>query len=164
MGIILAAEHPDEIRGLILVDIAPPDPMPRPWSQQAPASLTTEAETAAYLRQRYPSFTPVYIENRLKHGFMRQPDGTLKQKPTGSPNMTSYYTDLWPYVERIHVPTKLILGSESSLVTAEKRDKMKQLIVGIEVVTIKGATHMVPQDKPKEFERQVVAFLKKIPL
>lgn len=33
LGMILASEHPSEVRGLVLVDIAPPDPSPRSWSQ-----------------------------------------------------------------------------------------------------------------------------------
>jgi len=73
--------------------------------------------------------------------------------------MTSYYIDLWPYVERIRVPTKLILGSESQLVTPEKKDRMVKLIHGLELSTVKGAGHMVPQDKPKEFEKEVKTFL-----
>ena len=122
MSMILAAEHPDEVKGLILVDIAPPDQVSRPWSQQAPESMKNEAEAKAYLKQRYPGFSPEYVENRLKHGFVKQPNGSLKPKPTGSPTMTSYFTDLWPYVERIRVSAKLILGSESPLVTPEKRE------------------------------------------
>jgi pimeloyl-ACP methyl ester carboxylesterase len=162
MGMILAAEHPDEVKGLILVDIAPPDPVSRPWSQQAPEALKNEVEVTAYLRQRYPGFAAEYIENRLRHGFIRRPDGSLKPKPTGSPTMTSYYTDLWPYVERIRVPAKLVLGSESPLVTPEKRERMTKLIPGLEVSTVKGASHMVPQDKPAEFEEEVRAFLQRL--
>jgi pimeloyl-ACP methyl ester carboxylesterase len=159
MGMILAAEHPDEVKGLILVDIAPPDPISRPWGQQAPSSFSNEADVVTYLRQRYLGFTTEYIDNRLRHGFKTQSDGTIIPKPTGNPNMTSYYTDLWPYVERIRVPTKLVLGAGSQLVTPEKKDRMTKLIPGLEISTVKGASHMVPQDKPKEFEKEVKKFL-----
>jgi pimeloyl-ACP methyl ester carboxylesterase len=162
MGMILAAEHPDEFKGLILVDIAPPDPVPRPWSQQVPEVLKNEAEAKAYLRQRYPGFTSEYLESRLRYGFIRQLDGSLKPKPTGSPTMTSYYTDLWPYVERIKIPTKLVLGSESQLVTVEKRERMALLIPIFEFSSVKGAGHMVPQEKPSEFEEEVQSFLMKL--
>ena len=124
--------------------------------------MKNEAEAKTYLKQRYPGFSQKYIENRLHHGFVKQPDGTLKPKPTGSPTMTSYFTDLWPYVERIRVPTKLVLGSESQLVTPEKKERMTKLIPGLEVVTVKGASHMVPQDKPEDFEREVRAFLTRL--
>ncbi len=163
IGMILAAEHPDELKGLLLVDIAPPDPVARAWSQTlAPESFISEAEARAWIKQRYPGFSPEYIENRLRHGFKKQPDGMIKPKPTGSPTMTSYFTDLWPYVERIHVPAKLVLGGESPLVTPEKRMRMEKLISGLEIASVKGANHMVPQDRPVEFEAQVRAFLKKL--
>jgi pimeloyl-ACP methyl ester carboxylesterase len=119
-------------------------------------------EATAYLKERYPGFAAEYVENRLRHGFTKQPDGSLKPKPTGSPTMTSYFTDLWPYVERIKVPTELILGSESQLVTSEKRERMMKLIPGLEVVTVMGASHMVPQDKPEDFEKEIRAFLKRL--
>lgn len=159
MGMILAAEHPDEVKGLILVDIAPPDPISRPWSQQIPPRFNNEAEVVTYLKQRYPGFTTEYINSRLRHGFKKQPDGTIIPKPIGSPNMTSYYTDLWPYVERIRVPTKLIIGSESQLVTPEKKDRMQKQIPALEISTIRGAGHMVPQENPTEFEKEVKTFL-----
>jgi pimeloyl-ACP methyl ester carboxylesterase len=162
MSMILSAEYPDEVKGVILVDIAPPDPVARPWSAPTPGELKTEADVRAYLKQRFPGFAPEYVENRLRHGFVKQPDGSYKPKPTGSPTMTSYYTDLWPYVERIKVPARLILGSESTLVTPEKRERMANLIHGLEIVSVKGASHMVPQDKPKEFEAEVRSFLKRV--
>jgi pimeloyl-ACP methyl ester carboxylesterase len=159
MGMILAAEHPNEVKGLLLVDIAPPDPVARSWSQQVPEKMKNEAEAMAYLKQRYPGFSPDYVESRLRYGFVKQLDGSLTPKPTGSPTMTSYFTDLWPYVERIRVPAKLVLGSESTLVTPEKRERMTKLIPNLEVVIVKGASHMVPQDRPADFEREVKAFL-----
>ena len=58
MSMILAAEHPEEVKGVLLVDIVPPDPVSRPWSQQAPEMMKDEAEATAYLKQRYPGFSP----------------------------------------------------------------------------------------------------------
>ena len=162
MGMILAAEHPSEIRGLVLVDIAPPDPAPRPWSQQIPDKLRSKEEALSYLRERYPRFTPEYYENRLRHGFMELSDGSLKPKPSGNEYMRSISTDLWPYVERIRIPTLMIIGAESTLVTPEKLERMRESIPEFTSVTIRGATHMVPQDNPAEFEKAVRYFMTKI--
>ncbi len=162
MGMILAAEHPDEVRGMILVDIAPPDPVARQWSSTVPESFKNRKEAETWLKQRYPGFDPRYIENRLKHGFEKLPDGSLRPWPTGSPTMVSYSTDLWPYLGKIRIPTKLILGGNSQLVTIEKLERMRGLVKGIEVAKVEGASHMVPQDKPEEFEMEVEAFLKKL--
>jgi len=48
------------------------------------------------------------------------------------------------------------------LVTPEKLARMRRSIPDLETVTIQGATHMVPQDKPAEFEKAVKTFLSKI--
>jgi pimeloyl-ACP methyl ester carboxylesterase len=162
LSMILAAEHPNDVRGVVLVDIAPPDPVPRPWAQQAPPPLRNVEEAAAYVRQRYPGFTAHYVENRLNHGFRRAPDGSLVAKPAGNEQMRDMTTDLWPYVERMRAPTLLIIGSESTLVTPEKVERMRGSIQRFESVTVRGASHMVPQDTPAEFEEEVRGFLGRI--
>lgn len=162
MGMILAAEHPSEVRGLVLVDIAPPDPSPRPWRQRTPDQFKNKGEALAYLKGRYPRFAPEYYENRLRNGFKELLDGSLVPKPAGNDHMRGMSTDLWPYVERIRVPTLLIVGADSALVTPEKLDRMRESIPGFASVTIQEATHMVPQDKPEEFEKAVRAFISKI--
>jgi len=70
--------------------------------------------------------------------------------------------DLWPYAERITTPTLIIRGSESTTVSPSVQRRLKELVSGIEIVTVEGATHMVPQDKPKEFEAQVRRFLERV--
>jgi pimeloyl-ACP methyl ester carboxylesterase len=162
LSMILSAEHPADIRGVILVDIAPPDPAPRPHSVQVPTYFSGRAEAKAYLRQRYPRFTEHYLESRLRHGFLEKEDGSTVPKPTGNEYMRDMSTDLWPYVERMAAPTLLVLGSESTLVTPEKHARMKRVVSSLESLTVEGATHMVPQDKPEEFEVAVQGFLSKI--
>ena len=162
LGMILSAEHPADVRGVVLVDIAPPDPVPRPYAAQAPASFRDRGEAEAYLRQRYPRFTEHYVLNRLEHGFVERPDGSLVPKPAGNEYMRDMSTDLWPYVERMRAPTLLVLGSESTLVTPEKRARMRKSVPGLESVMVEGATHMVPQDKPEEFEAAVRGFLNRM--
>jgi pimeloyl-ACP methyl ester carboxylesterase len=87
MGMILASEHPSEVVGLVLVDIAPPDPAPRPWRQQTPDQFGSRERALAYLRERYPRFAPEYYENRLRHGFRERKDGSLLPKPAGDDYM-----------------------------------------------------------------------------
>lgn len=162
ISMIIASEHPSEIRGLILVDIVPPDPAAHPWSQQTPEPFKNTTEALNFLKLRYPNFTSEYIDNRLKYGFTIQTDGSLKMKPAGNANMTSYDTDLWPFVERIRVPTLLVSGSESNIAKPDKIERMKKSIPRFEVVIIGGAGHMVPQEKPKEFEDAVTIFIKRV--
>lgn len=162
IGMVLAAEHPDDLRGLVLVDIAPFEMTGRPARPPPPEFFSDEEEARSYIRQRYPGFTPEAVENRVKHAFVRDEKGRLKLKGTGATIRPSLAVDLWPYVERMETPTLLIMGSESDLVTDETLKRMKKTMSRLEVVTVEGATHMVPQDKPEEFEHHVRGFLKKL--
>jgi len=161
MGMVLAAEYPEDFKGLVLVDIAPfelTDRSPRP---QAPDSFRDEEEALAWLRERYPGFTPYYYENRLRHAFVKE-GGALRLKPRGDRVRGGLNTDLWPYVERIEAPTLLLIGEESDLVTPETRERMENTVQDIEAIVVDETGHMIPQDRPEEFEKLVRGFLERV--
>jgi pimeloyl-ACP methyl ester carboxylesterase len=162
IGMVLSADHPDDLKGLALVDIAPFDRSKRPRRPPPPELFSSESEAEKYIEQRYPGFTPEAVKNRIKYAFVKGEDGKLRLKGTGATIRTGLTTDLWPYVEKIGKPTILILGSESDLVTEAVLERMKITLPELEVVTVEGATHMVPQDKPAEFERHIREFLRKV--
>jgi pimeloyl-ACP methyl ester carboxylesterase len=162
IGMVLSADHPDDLKGLALVDIAPFDRSDRPRRSPPPESFSSESEAEKYIEQRYPGFTPEAVENRIKYAFVKGEDGKLRLKGIGATIRTGLATDLWPYVEKMGKPTILILGSESDLVTEEALERMKRTLPELEIVTVEGATHMVPQDKPAEFERHIREFLRKV--
>ena len=79
LGMILAAKYPKDIKGLVLVDIAPFDRATmrgrrRPRSE-VPDSFSNEDELIAYLRGRYPKFTEEACQNRVKYAFKKGPNG-----------------------------------------------------------------------------------------
>jgi len=162
IGMVLVADYPDDLKGLVLVDIAPFDRSERSRRPPPPEFFHSEAEAREYIEQRYTGFTPEAVENRMKHAFVRDEEGRLKLKGTGATIGPGLTTDLWPYVERMETPTLLILGSESDLVTKETLERMERTLPNLAVVTVDAATHMVPQDKPKEFEQHVRGFLNKL--
>ena len=161
IGMVLAAKYLEDLEGLVLVDIAP-FKMDRPRAPRPapPESFADEEEARAYIRQRYPRMTYEAVENRLKHAFKRSPDGRFRLKGVGGALRGGLSVDLWQFVEQIRTPTLLLIGEESTLVTPDTSERMRSLIPDFKVVTVEGATHMVPQDKPRAFEREVRAFLK----
>jgi pimeloyl-ACP methyl ester carboxylesterase len=161
MGMVLTAEHPEEFKGLVLVDIAPFESTGRSSRPEPPESFRDEAEALKWLRERYPLFTDYYYENRLRYAFKRE-GGVLKLKPRGDRVHGGLVTDLWPYVERIETPTLLLKGEQSDLVTPKTRKRMEETMPDLEVVEVKNADHMIPQDVPEEFERLVRGFLEKV--
>ena len=161
MGMVLTADHPEEFKGLVLVDIAPFESTGRSSRPEPPESFRDEAEALKWLRERYPLFTDYYYENRLRYAFKKE-KGVLKLKPRGDRVRSGLVTDLWPYVERIDAPTLLLKGEQSDLVTPETSKRMEETMPDLEVVEVKNIGHMIPQDVPEEFERLVRLFLDKV--
>jgi pimeloyl-ACP methyl ester carboxylesterase len=163
MGMVLAAEHPNELSGLVLVDIAPREKRRQaPTRTPPPDFFKSTDEAREYFKTRYPGFVPEAVENRIKHALVRDEKGRLKLKPIGDAIRPSLDVNLWPFAERITIPTQLILGDESIVVTNDGVNRLKYCITDCDVVTVRGATHMVPQDKPEEFKKHILAFLKRL--
>jgi pimeloyl-ACP methyl ester carboxylesterase len=162
MGMVLAAEHPDEHLGLVLVDIAPfkSSGSTRP---SPPEYFATETTAREWLRIRYPGFTDYYLYNRLRYAFIKK-EGLFYMKPRGDSIRVGLTIDLWPYVERINTPTLLLVGEESDLVTPVTIRKMESVMRDLKVKVVKGTGHMIPQEKPGEFQDLIMDFLEGINL
>jgi pimeloyl-ACP methyl ester carboxylesterase len=161
MGMILAANHPEEFDALILVDIAPfkPKGNVRP---SPPESFQDRGEARKYIEERYPIFTNEYIENRLKYGFEEKSEGKLILKPRGESIRPTLRIDMWPYVKRLQIPALLLIGENSDLVTPDTVAKMKEVIPYLKTVVVEGASHMIPQERPSGFEEEIGKFLNEI--
>jgi pimeloyl-ACP methyl ester carboxylesterase len=167
ISMIYAAKYPKEVEKVVLVDIAPRDVSAAPVRPTAPPVqppdfFANEEEALKYLRQRYSRFDEAALQNRLKYAFRRDVDGRLRLKasPVASATLRgSLSVDLWPFVSKIAAPMLLLIGSESQTVSKATVEKMRGMLKDIKVLTIDGATHMVPQDRPKEFEKAVKEFL-----
>ncbi len=160
MGMVLTAEHPDEFKGLMLVDIAPFESTGRSQRPSPPEYFESRVEAKKWLADRYPGFTEYYVENRLTHAF-KEKEGRYYLKPRGDKVRTGLATDLWPYVKEIKCPVLLLKGVESDLVTPETRERMEELS-RIRVLDVEGTGHMIPQDVPELFEEHVYGFLAEI--
>jgi len=52
-----------------------------------------------------------------------------------------------------------MLGGRDSIVPSETVEEMKNTIYRLKVVTVDGATHTIPQNRPEAFEKEVRAFV-----
>lgn len=166
VSVVYAVKHPDEVSGLILVDIAPRDPAERKGrpGMASPEVFNTREEAEAFFKQRFTTFTPEAMENRLKYGVEEMPDGKLRLKTSAATiaMLTEIvsFADLRPYVKLIKAPTLLIKGGESQSVSQNSIELLKKTLKNFSMVEVTGASHMVPQDHPKEFEEAVRHFLR----
>lgn len=166
LGIVYASRYPDELEKLILVDIAPRvstegnvrrrTPPPKPFK--------SEKKARAYFKRRFRKFTEEARESAFKHMLEKASDGTIRFKARResleSIRRGDQSIDMWSFVKNIHVPVLLIKGGDSPTVTRERIEKMSEIIEDFTYVEVKGATHMVPQDAPKDFEKIVRRFIR----
>lgn len=164
ISMVYAAKHPDEVSRLVLVDIAPRDPTEQKTGMNPPSPsgvFSSKNEALEFFTKRFPRLTPEYLENRMTYGIQKMPDGKLRLKASAETiNMlreVDANTDLWPYLKAVKVPILLIKGTESQIVPPKSLELMKEL--GVSVIEVPGATHLVPQDRPKEFEKAVRQFI-----
>ena len=106
------------------------------------------------------------MENRLKYGVEKLSDGRFRLKVSAATiamlTETISYADLRSYLKQVNAPTLLIKGGNSQSVSQASIELMKKTLRNFSLVKIPGATHMVPQDHPKEFEQAVSGFYARI--
>ena len=161
MGMILTANHYEEYKGLVLVDIAPFESTGRTTRPPPPEYVENEEEARKWLAERYPGFADYYVENRLRYAFKKK-EGKLWLKPRGDAVRSGLVIDLWPYVERIKCPMLLMIGVDSTTVTPEARKKMEEVVPGLKTEVVDGTGHMIPQDVPEKFLQIVQEFLNQV--
>ncbi len=165
ISVVYATTHPSEVSALILVDVAPRDPAERKGGSGMtfPEVFNTREEAEAFFKSRFPTFTPRAMANRLKYGVEETPDGKLRLKTSAATiamlTETISLADLRPYVKLITVPTLLIKAGASQNVSQNSVELLKKTLKRFSMVEIAGASHMIPQDHPKEFEEAVRSFL-----
>jgi pimeloyl-ACP methyl ester carboxylesterase len=149
---IYAAEHPDVVTRLVLIDGGPADHT-RPSSlDDPPLAFATRDRAAAALRRLLPhGFPDWYLDTR----FATRSDGTLAWRSDmagrvewsrrgGEPLIPG----LWPYVEALRMPTTVLHGGDSPLFSHENAVRMTQVNPNVRLVDVPGAGHFVHIDRP----------------
>jgi pimeloyl-ACP methyl ester carboxylesterase len=148
---LYAADRPDAVTAVVLLDGGPADHV-RPASlADPPLSFATRGDAAAALRVLLPrGFPDWYLETR----FDTHPDGTLTWRSDmigrvqwsrngGEPLIPG----LWPYVEALRAPTLVLHGAESTLFPLENALRMSEVNHIVRVVDVPEAGHFVHLDR-----------------
>jgi pimeloyl-ACP methyl ester carboxylesterase len=149
---VYAAEHPEVVAALVLIDGGPADHT-RPSSlDDPPLVFATRDDAARALSRLLPSgFPDWYLDTR----FVTEPDGTLAwrcdmagrvewSRRGGEPLIPG----LWPYVEALRTPTIVLHGDDSPLFRREDAVRMTQVNPNVRLVDVPGAGHFVHLDRP----------------
>lgn len=143
LAIRLAAERPDLIRSLVLVNAA-----------GVPFALRPAQHAAAL---RLPPFGGMSIWRVLIPDFLRAGPTSVA---IASARVLLGDARVW--MERIRVPALLVWGEGDPLVPLEYGEEMKNLIPGAQLAVIPRAAHVAMWDNAPEFNRVVLEFVAEV--
>jgi pimeloyl-ACP methyl ester carboxylesterase len=168
---MVAVDHPDKVRKVVIVDTAAEFP-PAMRSQQPASDAPPQPETFDTFEEvvqngikQYPLTPEAELRHANYHNLSRGADGKWRWRWDSNllqwrRRNRSVPGDLYTYLQRIQCPTLLIRGQQSPLLTPEVAQKMIQALPHGRTVTIANAAHTVNADNAPEFNAVTAAFLK----
>ena len=171
-----AADHPDQISALIVVDSAPElqrtgaDTIRR-FVEDMDVLDTFEAFVVK-TREYNPRRSDRQIRGSLANNLKQLPDGrwTWKYdkvfrspdaKPWTDPDIVNR---MWQKVEGVQCPALVVRGAGSTVLSQETAEEMARRLVDGRLTVVPDSGHLVPGDNPTGFHQAVEAFLADIPL
>ena len=166
-----AANNPDRVRALVIVDAGPQNMQQgtqniRNFVQQDDELDSVDAFVERVLKYN-PRRPPEQIRGSIMHNLKQLPNGKWTWKydkrlrrpgrRMGSDPETE--KRLWGYLEALQCPTLLVRGGASDIIAMDTADKMHAVIPNSQLATIEGAGHLVMGDSPAGFQRAVTEFL-----
>jgi len=172
ISMALAADHPDRVKSMVLVDSAAIDyPMKRrkwfaragvfSWIYIRGLALRTGFIEHLFHRAYYDDtlvtdeLVEAYLDRLRVEGAARAFHGLSRPLPASQRPREIDYQDL-------HVPTLLLWGAQDQVVSPEVGRFHADLIPDCRFVAIEGAGHSPMEEKPVEFLEQVIAFFEEI--
>jgi pimeloyl-ACP methyl ester carboxylesterase len=168
---MVAADHPEKVRKVVIVDTAaefPPDmqrQQPTPDAPPQSETFETFEEVVQNGIKQYPLTPEAELRHANYHNLYRGADGKWhwrwdinllqwRRRNRSAPG------DLYTFLQRIQCPTLLIRGQQSPLLTPAVAQQMIQALPNGRTVDIVQAAHTVNADNAPEFHAVTAAFLK----
>ena len=168
-SMLYAGARPAELNKLVIVDIGPEmDPVGRARIEQGAKANDVFASRQAAFEQALKGNQLAdreQLRHRLYHAMMLREDGLWTYRfdpalrdparplPRGNPDQ------LWKAIAHIHVPTLIIRGEQSDVLTKECAQRMASDIPAARLESIARSGHVVPVDQPLPFLETVRTFL-----
>ncbi|MCX6432566.1 MAG: alpha/beta hydrolase [Actinobacteria bacterium] len=156
-AIELAAQRPELVEGVVAIDYTPfietevMDALDARVTG-APSHFETLEGVEDYLRARYRRLPEDAIAIRARTGFAKSEVGfrPLASASAMAQTVTGLRADLAPALQRLTVPTILVRGAESSLVSEDAWARTQELRPDISAVELADADHYVPEEVPDQ--------------
>jgi pimeloyl-ACP methyl ester carboxylesterase len=173
MTALVAATMGLDVAALVLVDIVPKMSLEgakrvRDFMAASPDGFANLTEAADAIAAYYPERPRPKDLSGLHKNLRRGEDGRYRwhwdprmlQGMRGDPREMLAIMDAADWTDRI--PTLLVRGMKSDIVTDDGVADLRRRIPALEVVDIRGAGHMVAGDKNDEFNAAVIEFLTRV--
>ena len=166
-----AANNPDNVKALVIVDAAPQNMTQGTSNIRNFVQQDDELESVDAFVDRVLQFNPrrdrQQVRGSILHNLKELPNGNWTWKydralrrpgrRMGSDPETEQR--LWGYIRSLQCPTLLVRGGASDIVALDTADMMHQVIPNSRLATIEGAGHLVMGDSPSGFQNAVTEFI-----
>ena len=150
-----ANRYPQHVRGVVAVDFTPfieAEILEQLETRVISGNrrFADTEEIMAYLSQRYPLLPPEAIQRRADYGYRLADDGYRPLADDKAMVLTAagLRQDLEEEVKQLSLPTILVRGASSKLVSEAAWEKTRQLRPDLEAVEISRVDHYVPEVDP----------------
>ncbi|HEY0486904.1 MAG TPA: alpha/beta hydrolase [Mycobacteriales bacterium] len=172
-GLVAEGEHPGTVRALVLVDVVPQmDPKGvariKAFMGAAPEGFATLEDVAEAIRRYQPHRVRPVDTASVRKNVRQGPDGRWYWHwdpaflARGKVDSARRGRRLHEATARVRVPTLLLRGGASDVVTEAGVEELLRAIPGAQHVEVPGAAHMVAGDDNSVFLANVTAFLEEL--
>ena len=172
-----AAEHPDVVNALVVVEAAPEvlrsgvETLRRLFAS-ADGFVTLDEAVETFARF-FPDADEEQLARRVRSSVAVADDGSYAwafdpifrdasaRPPEPDPGQRRM-VNLWDCVERVQCPVLIVRGSETDMLTPEAVQRLHRRIPGSRVSLIEEAGHAVPSDQPAALGQHVREFLQSL--
>lgn len=165
-----AGRNAEKLEKLVVVDIGPDlDPAGSARItreiQEVPEEFDSFEDVVAYMSKSNRFASDRVLRRRLAYATKELPNGKIgwrydlairdqRRNNTGAPP-----PDLWLELPKIKCPTLIVRGSETDTLGLETANRMVEALPDGKLVHVDRAGHMVFEDNPEDFNRELAAFL-----
>lgn len=160
VALIHAAEHPETVHKLVLVDIGCEFDEPETAVPDRPLEFPNDKALEDYERSASP-FPALWTLRPRMRASVREQDGSLVRKhdPFFARHWPFRAMRYWEYARRVACPSLLLRGTESFVLSAGMAKRTSEALPDGRWVEIPDAAHLIPLDNPPAFEAAVRTFL-----
>ena len=170
-----AANNPDKVNALIIVDAGPENVRAgtqniRNFVEQEDELDSIDAFVDRVIKYN-PRRDPIQIRGSIVNNLKQLPNGKWTWKydkilrsagRMGKPQDPEMTKRLWSYVEGLQCPTLVVRGDRSDIIATDTADEMHKKIPNGNLAIVPNAGHLVMGDNPSGFEKAVSKFINSI--